>query len=714
MKRKIGCILIALVMSLTCIPFSFAAEAAADGEVPTGYTAIYTKEDLKNMQNDLSGKYILMNDITFVLDDFVKTTEDPDRRAWVPVGPTEDAPFTGEFNGNGHTISGLISVCYNKELVAGLFGYLKGNVYDLNMVECMVSDSGERGYKMFVGAVAGVVDGGSVTNCSVSGDISSLYNCGGIAGKIINNAVISGCSSSASVTGDDNVAGIVGYGESSSIQNSHNTGEINLIRADYNEGENSAGIIARGFIMEVANCSNSGNMHGEPYYSGGIAGYMTGKISDSYNTGLIYARIGGGIAGYLSGEVTGCYNNGYLRNKTIGGIVGTLYGDAYNCYNTGKIESSLEAGGIAAKSNDGIIKHCYNTGEIIGNNSGGMTGIMRSDSTVEESYNAGLVWGNSDAGGIAGVMNGGSVTNAYNTGVVHAGDKWCDSVGGIAGSAKSDANIKYTYNLGSISRRNAPDSAYSSPLGMIVGYYPDETANVTDNYVHVRANEADFLDEEKVVIEDGQILTTKAMKQAESFAGFDFGNVWVISDTGNYPFPQLKSVPMIEEYDCGFNVDGIHVRDLDIQMGTEFQYTKKAIEPEIVVKDGDKLLTANQDYSVEFLNNIDAGTATAKITGMNGYEGSTKKTFEITPKPYDDCKIQIEYTEVTYNGGLKEPEIRVFDADGEELQITKDFVTFYEFWPEYVGNYIVQVVFKGNYSGETELPYKVLPRAPKS
>ena len=63
MKRKIGCILIALVMSLTCIPFSFAAEAAADGEVPAGYTAVYTKEDLKNMQNDLSGKYILMNDI---------------------------------------------------------------------------------------------------------------------------------------------------------------------------------------------------------------------------------------------------------------------------------------------------------------------------------------------------------------------------------------------------------------------------------------------------------------------------------------------------------------------------------------------------------------------------------------------------------------------------------------------------------------------------
>ena len=37
------------------------------------------------------------------------------------------------------------------------------------------------------------------------------------------------------------------------------------------------------------------------------------------------------------------------------------------------------------------------------------------------------------------------------------------------------------------------------------------------------------------------------------------------------------------------------------------------------------------DYTVTYLKNVDAGTATAVITGVNGYTGTVKKTFKITP-----------------------------------------------------------------------------------
>ena len=37
------------------------------------------------------------------------------------------------------------------------------------------------------------------------------------------------------------------------------------------------------------------------------------------------------------------------------------------------------------------------------------------------------------------------------------------------------------------------------------------------------------------------------------------------------------------------------------------------------------------DYKVSYLKNVDAGTATVVITGVNGYTGTVKKTFKITP-----------------------------------------------------------------------------------
>ena len=57
-----------------------------------GYTVIKTADELQAMQDDLSGKYILMNDI------------DLSGYDWEAVGTNSDS-FTGEFNGNGYVIN---------------------------------------------------------------------------------------------------------------------------------------------------------------------------------------------------------------------------------------------------------------------------------------------------------------------------------------------------------------------------------------------------------------------------------------------------------------------------------------------------------------------------------------------------------------------------------------------------------------------------------
>lgn len=60
-------------------------------------------------------------------------------------------------------------------------------------------------------------------------------------------------------------------------------------------------------------------------------------------------------------------------------------------------------------------------------------------------------------------------------------------------------------------------------------------------------------------------------------------------------------------------------------------FTGSAIEPEITVTDGENTLTLGTDYTVSYSDNINAGTATAKITGKGNYSGTVEKTFTILP-----------------------------------------------------------------------------------
>ena len=78
-----------------------------------GYTLIKTAEDLDNIRNDLSGKYILMNDIDL-----------SSYSSWKPIGD-EVNNFTGEFNGNGHVIENL-KISNSTEDLVGYLGYPQG------------------------------------------------------------------------------------------------------------------------------------------------------------------------------------------------------------------------------------------------------------------------------------------------------------------------------------------------------------------------------------------------------------------------------------------------------------------------------------------------------------------------------------------------------------------------------------------------------------
>lgn len=77
-------------------------------------------------------------------------------------------------------------------------------------------------------------------------------------------------------------------------------------------------------------------------------------------------------------------------------------------------------------------------------------------------------------------------------------------------------------------------------------------------------------------------------------------------------------------------------------------YNGEAQEPKVEVKDTKgTTLTLNEDYTVEYSNNTNAGTGTVIITGKGNYTGTVTKQFTIEK---DNIKIEVSDNEVTYDG----------------------------------------------------------------
>lgn len=63
---------------------------------------------------------------------------------------------------------------------------------------------------------------------------------------------------------------------------------------------------------------------------------------------------------------------------------------------------------------------------------------------------------------------------------------------------------------------------------------------------------------------------------------------------------------------------------------SSYEYAAEEIKPEVTVTDGDKTLTAGEDYEVSYANNTNAGDATITVTGKGAYKESGDAQFTIT------------------------------------------------------------------------------------
>ena len=124
----------------------------------------------------------------------------PGREWYTPSGGAfSGTPFTGVFDGNGHSIS---HPTIRTDGCAGLFGRVEGEVMNLGVVDVNITSSGGP-----VGAVA-AWNYGRLVCCYSTGAVSGQECVGGLIGW----GHATWCYSEASATGISNVGGLVGSG----------------------------------------------------------------------------------------------------------------------------------------------------------------------------------------------------------------------------------------------------------------------------------------------------------------------------------------------------------------------------------------------------------------------------------------------------------------------------------------------------------------------
>ncbi|MDD3045525.1 MAG: GLUG motif-containing protein [Candidatus Delongbacteria bacterium] len=282
-------------------------------------------------------------------------------QGWHSIGYSGN-PFTGIYDGNGHSILSLTSSYpqYSGEYV-GLFGYVGtgAEIKNLNLVGGSLT-ANDR-----IGGLAGLVYGATITNCHSSVNITG----GNTAGSLIGwsqLSTITSCSATGTVWGWSNLGGLIGISwQDVLISDCFATGTISA-------SSRAGGLI--GYIEEsvIKKCYATGNI--QSYSSsisndsfGGFTGYIMGLngmalIEDSYATGNVsctisgdytYSYMMGGFVGYnYRSPLINCYSTGSaIGNDNVGGFSGkVITGGTYastNCFwDTQKSGLSTSADGI--------------------------------------------------------------------------------------------------------------------------------------------------------------------------------------------------------------------------------------------------------------------------------------------------------------------------------------------------------------------------------
>lgn len=528
---------------------------------------------------------------------------------------------------------------------------------------------------------------------------TSNYGVGGVLGRAYGEFLVNGTlrvtaaepESISVYSRYSNVGGVVGVMDSVKMQkytvSSDSWADGVTVRAD-GDYACAGGFVGRINSLEtdMYYCSCRGTVtvyaNGAHACAGGFAGYVSayGKaIQYCYTTALVNS------SGQYAGGFIGCMAAGRVYYSYVGGHT---YQGSY-ASGQGNVSGVGNVGGFLGASSAAItIENCYSTASVLGtgNNIGGFIGSEYAGCTIKNCYCTGRVEAPYTTVDVEGVQ-----TRVYSD---HAG-----SFAGFINSA----------NFNNYDKNKVMQPVNDSWLPLI--------GSASALYPTLDSNTGKITGAENTTINNGGSYTAvpfdSSLRSDPNVATTAYPLRAVINNThyGDWPLP----------------VNGTSLEGAEIFLKSEddpsvllpfdngafsFEYNGSAVtfDERIVVKINGLELERGTDYTVSYVRNDRAGSATAVIAAKPGgaYAGAVSRTFTITAidisSPAHTLVITLNKSSYPYTGAAIVPDITV-KLDGNTLVLNTDYTLSYD--PDNVNicdRITVTVNGINNYTGSVVCP----------
>ena len=654
-------------------------------------------------------------------------------KEWTPIA-TSASPYTGIFDGQNHTISGLY---FNQEnsYDVGLFGRNNGKIANAGILDSYFYGTSK------VGGVCGNNYTGTITNCYNTGSVSGIGTAGGVSGYNYTGS-ITNCYNTGNVSGSSGfVGGVSGYNSKGTIINSYNAGSVSGL-------EYVGGVSGINYTGSITDCYNIGSVSGSEGNVGGVNGYNDGgTITNSYNAGSVSGteRYVGGVSGYNDGgTITNCYydsaiytgnaigaNDGttekvegktteqfktgevtYLQQngqseEIWGQTIGTdtypvLHGPKVyksitymGCNDSSEIASvsySNEKKDVFGKHNfeDGICRYC---GEKLA------ATVTKGDETIScVSLPEAISYAENMPDSVVTVMEDTNtaldINNPDSDFTIDINGHKTDDIDVKNGKitiidSKTGGDVKGHLDIkkdSTVTIGNVKISGTIHTMGQLILnggdinkiILADETIKLYFNNSDIKINDGIYLYGiygEKIIINAEPhnvipiVLDGIGVQQGAAYAvagdGIALKSDWFNASSDDSIIDLSTSIEDNKLRIGALLNDKVYA---ELDENKNIIYSGSELKPSVkVYYNWDNMfsvqLKEGSDYNVTYSDNINAGTATAIVTGIGAYSGTKNVTFTIEPKKISSPTFDGLKPEYTYTGQKVEPEFALMDGE---------------------------------------------------
>lgn len=224
-----------------------------------------------------------------------------------------------------------------------------------------------------------------------------------------------------------------------------------------------------------------------------------------------------------------------------------------------------------------------------------------------------------------------------------------------------------------------------------------------------------------ILLEEGvdYRVVEKIKNEDNSVATFVFEGI------GNYSGRMIQQFLLISAETIVLSEGQYKIENIEKQ-----SYTGNRIEPLIRVvnvENATAILQKNVDYTVSYKYNLNVGTATVIVTGMDKCVGELRSEFEIVPANIGNMieteelsvitdlgiKADISANEFVYDGSILKPAVSVTMKESKLKEGTDYFVSYQDKNGNQAGQdagiYYAVITMQGNYAGTITFTYEILP-----